>query len=85
MTADIAFRVVIGLGAVLTASWPFVRPQIDALIARASSKKPAAETAAAPGDADAHTVMSIAIRLKEAGKTKSAEIARSLVDSMLTE
>jgi hypothetical protein len=79
MNADILFRVAIGVAAVAAAAWPLLKPRIETLLKLSPS---------APGDtlaADAHTVMSIALRLKDAGKAKSAELARSLIASILTE
>lgn len=81
MTADMVLRVLIGAAACVALAWPFVRPRIDALLSRAAAKPSGDGTL----EADAHTVMTIALRLKAAGKTKSSEIARSLIDSILTE
>lgn len=72
-------RIAIGIAACVSLAWPFLRPRLDAIL----RLKPTA-----PGGSlenDAHTVMAIAMRLKAAGKTKSSEIARSLIDSLLTE
>jgi hypothetical protein len=36
------------------------------------------------GDSDVHTVVNISIRLDEAGKTRAADLARGLVQEMLS-
>jgi hypothetical protein len=36
------------------------------------------------GDGDVHTVVNISIRLDEAGKTRAADLARGLVQEMLS-
>ena len=79
MSGELAFRFCIGLTAISVAVWPFIKPRIESLINRPAS------SGEYPVANDAHTVMSIALRLKAAGKSKSAEIARSLIDSMITE
>lgn len=79
MNAETLLRVGIGLAACVSLAWPFLKPYLDTVL-----RLPVASG----GDAlasDAHTVMTIALRLKAAGKAKSSEIARMLIDSILTE
>lgn len=75
MTTELAIRIALGLAAVAVLAWPFVSGRFSA-ISLATNPSIAS---------DAHTVMAIALRLKETQKDKSAAIARSLIESMLTE
>jgi len=74
MTTELAVRIAMGVAAIAVLAWPFVSGRFASI------------SLASPSIAsDAHTVMAIALRLKETQKDKSAAIARSLIESMLTE
>lgn len=81
MNAETVVRVAIGIAACVSLAWPFLRPRLDSFLQLATLPKLSSGSI----ESDAHTVMTIALRLKAAGKTKSSEIARSLIDSILTE